>query len=106
VTGACIRLLYVLCDAVITLLHRSKGFVDEPAGACVVLSSWRRCAAASLPKSKAAEWLEEERTAEVYIYEDGHGFILGPFCINELQMQIEQCASACSCKHFVGVHVV
>ena len=52
--------------------------------------------AGKLPESKAAAWLEEERTAEVYIYEDGNGFILGPFCLNELQQQIERCASRCA----------
>ena len=49
--------------------------------------------AATLPRSRAGEWLEEERAAEVYLYEDGTGFILGPFCINELQLQIEKCAA-------------
>lgn len=40
----------------------------------------------------AQQWLEEENAAEVYMYEDTEGFILGPFCINELKLQLEKCA--------------
>jgi hypothetical protein len=43
-------------------------------------------------KLSAAEWLREEREAEVYMYEDSEGFILGPYCMNELQAQLEKCA--------------
>ena len=53
-----------------------------------------------MPVSKAAAWLQEEREAEVYLYEDGQGFILGPFCINELQLQLEKCALCRSERRF------
>jgi hypothetical protein len=55
-------------------------------------------------KLSAAEWLREEREAEVYIYEDSEGYILGPYCMNELQAQLEKCARTFVSPYRSGAH--